>query len=126
MKLGICTLACGIWFSSTAIAHHSFAAEYDAEKPASIAGTVTKIDWQNPHVYLTVEAKDETGKTSIMTVEGHPPNILRRTGWTRDSIKVGDSVSISGWASKDGSQRMAGREVTWPDGKKLFVGPPSH
>ena len=126
MKRLICTLACGVFLSFPVIAHHSFAAEYDGDKPASITGTITKIDWQNPHVYLTVETKDEAGKISIMTVEGHPPNILHRTGWTRDSVKAGDVVSITGWASKDGSRRMAGREVTWPDGKKLFVGPPSH
>jgi hypothetical protein len=108
-----------------ALAHHSFGAEYDGKRPVSISGVVTKIEWSNPHVYLTVDASDSSGRVTAMMVEGHPPNILRRTGWTRDVLKVNDRVSITGWASKDGSERMAGREVTFPDGKKLFLGPPS-
>jgi len=105
--------------------HHSFGAEYDGKRPVSISGVVTKIQWSNPHVYLTVDASDSSGKVTTMMVEGHPPNILRRTGWTRDVLHVNDHVSITGWASKDGSERMAGREVTLLDGKKLFLGPPS-
>ncbi len=116
-------LACSLCIP--VLAHHSFAAEYDGKKPVSISGVVTSIDWRNPHVYLTVDTRNESGKVTTMIVEGHPPNILRRTGWTKDILKVNDSVSISGWASKDGSDRMAGREVTLPDGKKLFSGPPS-
>ena len=117
------TLVCLL--SIPVLAHHSFAAEYDGKKPVSISGVVTKIEWTNPHVYLTVDSSNESGKVTTMVVEGHPPNILRRTGWTRDILKVNDAVSITGWASKDGSNRMAGREVTFPDGKKLFLGPPS-
>lgn len=108
-----------------ALAHHSFGAEYDGKRPVAISGVVTKIEWSNPHVYLTVDASDSAGKVTTMMVEGHPPNILRRTGWTRDVLKVNDRVSITGWASKDGSERMAGREVTFPDGKKLFLRPPA-
>ena len=108
-----------------ALPHHSFGAEYDGKRPVSISGVVTKVEWSNPHVYVTVDASDSAGKVTTMMVEGHPPNILRRTGWTRDALKVNDHVSITGWASKDGSERMAGREVTLQDGKKLFLGPPS-
>ena len=117
------TLLCLL--GAAAPAHHSFGAEYDGKRPVSISGVVTKIEWSNPHVYLTIDASDSAGKVTTMMVEGHPPNILRRTGWTRDVLKVNDRVSITGWASKDGSERMAGREVTFPDGKKLFLGPPS-
>jgi hypothetical protein len=117
------TLVCLL--SIPALAHHSFAAEYDGKKPVSISGVVTKIEWTNPHVYLTIDSSNESGKVTTMVVEGHPPNILRRTGWTRDILKFNDAVSITGWASKDGSNRMAGREVTFPNGKKLFLGPPS-
>ena len=117
------TLLC--LMGAPAVAHHSFGAEYDGKRPVSISGVVTKIEWSNPHVYLTVDASDASGKVTTTMVEGHPPNILRRTGWTRDVLKVNDHVSITGWASKDGSERMAGREVTFPDGKKLFLGPPS-
>lgn len=117
------TLVCLL--SIPALAHHSFAAEYDGKKPVSISGVVTKIEWTNPHAYLTIDSSNESGKVTTMVVEGHPPNILRRTGWTRDILKLNDAVSITGWASKDGSNRMAGREVTFPNGKKLFLGPPS-
>jgi len=117
------TLVCLL--SIPVLAHHSFAAEYDGKKPVSISGVVTKIEWTNPHVYLTVDSSNESGRVTTMVVEGHPPNILRRTGWTRDILKINDAVSITGWASKDGSNRMAGREVTFPDGKKLFLGPPA-
>ena len=117
------TLVCLV--CTPALAHHSFAAEYDGKKPVSISGVVTKIEWTNPHVYLTVDTSNESGRVTTIVVEGHPPNILRRTGWTRDILKINDAVSITGWASKDGSNRMAGREVTFPDRKKLFLGPPS-
>ncbi len=125
MKRFVIAFALLCWLSVPALPHHSFGAEYDGKRPVSISGVVTKIEWSNPHVYLTVDASDSSGKVTTMMVEGHPPNILRRTGWTRDVLKVNDRVSITGWASKDGSERMAGREVTFPDGKKLFLGPPS-
>lgn len=106
-------------------AHHSFAAEYDSKKPIQLQGVVTRIDWENPHVYLYIDVKDESGKTVSWALEGHPPNTLRRTGWARGALKVGDTISVTGWRSKDDTDRIAGREVTLPDGKKLFLGPPS-
>jgi hypothetical protein len=107
------------------LAHHSFAAEYDGKKPIHLEGVVTRIDWENPHVYIYLDVKDEAGHVVNWALEGHPPNTLRRTGWTKDALKVGDTISVTGWRSKDDSDRMAGREVTLPDGKKLFLGPPS-
>ena len=106
-------------------AHHSFAAEYDGKKPIHLEGVVTKIDWENPHVYVYIDVKDESGKIVSWALEGHPPNTLRRTGWTKNALKVGDTISVTGWRSKDDSDRIAGREVTLPDGKKLYLGPPS-
>jgi len=106
-------------------AHHSFAAEYDGKKPIHLEGVVTRIDWENPHVYIYLDVKDEAGHVVNWALEGHPPNTLRRTGWTKGALKVGDAISVTGWRSKDDSDRIAGREVTLPDGKKLFLGPPS-
>ena len=106
-------------------AHHSFASEYDGKTPITLQGVVTKIDWQNPHVYLYIDVKGEDGTVVNWALEGHPPNTLRRTGWTRDALKVGDTISVTGWRSKDGTNRIAGRGVTLPDGKKLYLGPPA-
>jgi len=86
---------------------------------------VTRIDWSNPHVYIYVDVKGENGQVINWALEGHPPNTLRRTGWTRAALKEADTITVTGWMSKDGSNRMAGREVTLPDGKKLFLGPPA-
>jgi len=107
-------------------AHHSFAAEYDAGKPVTHKGVVTKIDWMNPHVYIYIDEKAEDGKVINWGFEGYPPNTLRRVGLSREMLKIGDNITVTGWGSKDGSQRFAGREITWPDGKKFFVGPPSN
>ena len=122
-----CIITCIITFifaSAPLAAHHSFAAEYDGKKPVTYSGVVTQIDWRNPHAYIFMDIKDDAGTHSI-TIEGHPPNILRRTGWGKDLIHVQDAITVQGWASKDGTMRMAGREITLPGGKKLFWGPPS-
>ena len=115
----------GALLSAPVFAHHSFAAEYDGNKQVTYQGVVTEIDWRNPHAYIYLDAKDDQGKVTKMTIEGHPPNILHRTGWTKSAIKPQDEISVTGWASRDGTSRMAGREVTLSDGKKLFWGPPS-
>ncbi len=99
-------------------AHHSFAAEYDGKKPIQLQGVVTKIDWENPHVYVYIDVKDDAGNVVNWALEGHPPNTLRRTGWTKSALKVGDTISVTGWHSKDDSYRIAGREVTLPGWEK--------
>jgi hypothetical protein len=106
-------------------AHHSFGAEYDSAKPITLMGVVTKIDWSNPHVYIYLAVKGDDGQVVNWALEGHPPNTLRRTGWTRAALKENDTITVTGWMSKDGSNRIAGREVTLSDGKKLFLGPPA-
>ena len=111
---------------SPAAAHHSFAAEYDASRPVTYTGVVTRIDWENPHVYIYMDVKGADGQVTNMAVEGHPPNTLRRTGWHQSSVKEGDTISVTGWASKDSTARMAGREVTLANGTKLFIDPPAH
>jgi len=103
-------------------AHHSFAAEFDATKPVKLTGTVTKIEWTNPHVWFYVDIKDETGKVTNWGFELASPNGLMRAGWTRNSMKVNEVVTIEGSAAKDGSNHVNARSVTLAStGQKLFA-----
>jgi hypothetical protein len=104
------------------VAHHSFAAEFDGSKPVTLKGTVTKMEWINPHAWLHLEVKGTDGKVIPWMVEGGAPNALLRRGWNRNSVIPGMVVVVEGFRAKDGSNRANGREVTFPDGKKLFVG----
>ena len=108
------------------LAHHSFGAEYDANKPVTLIGVVTKIDWTNPHSYFYIDVKDDKGNVANWKFEGYPPGVLYRTGWKREvSMKVGDTVKVFGWRARDGTNWAHSREVTFADGKKLFFGPPA-
>jgi len=103
-------------------AHHSFAAEFDATKPVKMTGTVTKIEWTNPHVWFYVDIKDETGKVTNWGFELGSPNGLMRGGWTRNSMKVNEVVTVEGSAAKDGSNHVNARSVTLAStGQKLFA-----
>ena len=104
------------------MAHHSFAAEYDSTKPIELKGIVTKVEWANPHIYYYVDVKDKDGKVINYAVEGGTPGQLYRQGWRKDSLKVGDAVTVSGFRAKDGSNHVNGRRVTLPDGKRVFGG----
>lgn len=107
------------------LAHHSFAAQYDSTKPVTLTGTVARIDWTNPHMHFYVDVKDDEGRVTQWTFEGYPPNMLVRQGWKRDvSMKVGDTVTVSGWQARAEPSTAAAREVTWSDGRKLTSGPP--
>jgi uncharacterized protein DUF6152 len=107
-------------------AHHSFGAEYDGNKPVTVKGTVTKIEWTNPHSHFSLDVKDEKGRVVAWQFSGYTVNALYRTGWKRDvTMKVGDTVSVFGWRARDGSNSAHAREVTFADGKKLFYGPPA-
>ena len=126
LLVGSAVVVFGLLVTGTpAVAHHSFAAEYDSAKPVTHTGVVTKIDWMNPHVYIYIDEKGENGKMINWGFEGYPPNTLRRVGFAKDLLKIGDTVTVTGWVAKDSSQRFAGREISWPDGKKFFVGPPA-
>ena len=103
-------------------AHHSFAAQYDRTKPRTIAGTVTKIEWQNPHIYLYVTVKDDTGKEAVWAVEGATPNALYRQGWRRDTVNVGDMITVEGWLARDGSNLLNMGSAT-TGGRKIFSAP---
>ena len=107
------------------LAHHSFAAEFDGQKPVSVKGTVTKVDWVNPHSWIYIDVKSDDGTVANWGLETGPPNILYRAGWRKDSVKEGDIISVDGFAAKDGSHTMAARQVLTADGKKLFAGSPT-
>ena len=106
----------------TVIGHHSFDAEFDRNKPVTLKGSVTRVDWGNPHIWVFMDVKDETGKVSNWGVEGGAPNALFRNGWRKDSLKVGDIVTVEGFRGRDGSQRANANRVTLPDGRRVFAG----
>lgn len=102
------------------MAHHSFAAEYDSKKPVKLTGTITKIDWMNPHVYFFMDVEGEGGKVTSWGFEMGPPNLLQRAGWTKNTMKIGDVVVVDGTLAKDGTNQGNARTVTMADtGKRL-------
>lgn len=104
------------------LAHHAFSAEFDASAPVTLKGPVTKIEWINPHAWIHMESKAANGKTEAWMVEGGTPNTLQRNGITRDSIQVGTVIVVSGYRAKDGRMRANGRDITFSDGRTLFMG----
>ena len=103
-------------------AHHSFAAEYDANQPLTIKGKINKVDWVNPHSWIHVDVTDASGKVTTWRCETAPPNGLFRRGWTRNSLPKGTEVSVQGFRAKDGSPTMSAQSVSTPDGKRMFTG----
>jgi uncharacterized protein DUF6152 len=103
-------------------AHHAFSSEFDADKPLQLAGTVSKVEWVNPHAWIHIEVKKPDGQVEEWMIEGGTPNTLMRRGVSRDTLKIGTEVRISGYQAKDGSNRANGRDITYPDGRKLFLG----
>jgi DNA/RNA endonuclease YhcR with UshA esterase domain len=110
---------------AAAVAHHSFAAEYDVKKPVTLKGTVTSLEWTNPHARIYIDVKDEKGTVSNWNLELASPNVLVRQGWSRHTLKVGDQITVEGSQAKDGSQMANARTVTLADGKKVFAFSPS-
>jgi hypothetical protein len=104
------------------LAHHAFSAEFDANAPVTLRGPVTRVEWINPHAWIHMEVKSAAGKPEIWMVEGGTPNTLQRGGITRDSIKIGTVIVVSGYKAKDGRLRANGRDITFPDGRTLFMG----
>ena len=104
------------------LAHHAFAAEFDANRPVKLEGVVTKMEWINPHSWIHIDVKGDDGSVQKWMIEGGAPNALLRRGWNRDSLKAGTQISVQGFQAKDGSMRANGRDITFADGSKLFVG----
>lgn len=105
-----------------ALAHHAFSAEFDATQPVRLQGVITKMEWINPHSWMHVDVTNDDGTVESWMVEAGPPGALVRRGWTKDSVKPGTAVLIEGYQALDGGLRANGRDVTLPDGTKLFAG----
>src|SRR5262245_37318276 len=119
-------LACSLLAGSVSLAaHHSFAAEYAGDKPVTVSGTVARVDWLNPHIYFYVDVKDDKGVVTQWKFEGYPPNMLVRQGWKRDTMKVGDTITVFGWRARVNPTQAHSRQVTFADGRKLNSGPPA-
>lgn len=120
------TLASALLGGAAALAHHAFAAEFDANKPVNLRGPVTRVEWINPHAWIHIDSKNADGSTTAWMVEGGTPNTLLRRGITKDSLVIGTEIVVRGYQSKDAlckpKCRANGRDVTFPDGRKLFMG----
>ena len=102
------------------VAHHSFAAEYDADKPVELKGVVTRVEWTNPHARFYLDVKDATGQVTNWNLELASPNVLVRSGWSRTSLRIGDDVAVSGAQAKDGAKMANARAVVLADGRRVF------
>ena len=102
-------------------AHHSETAEYDATKPVKVTGTITKVEWMNPHIWFYVDVKDENGKITTWGFSSAPPGMLLRRGITKDALKIGSVVNVEGSRARDGSNNASGRKVTFADGRNVLT-----
>ncbi len=125
MRIGLLGLIAGVGMVASTmpvLAHHAFSAEFDSTKPINLKGTVTKVEWINPHAWVHVEVKDASGKVETWMIEGGTPNTLFRRGFSRESLKIGTQIAVDGYQAKDGTMKANGRDLTLADGKKLFMG----
>ena len=104
------------------MAHHAFSAEFDSTKPVRLSGKITRMEWINPHAWMHLDVTQDDGTVVSWMIEAGPPGALVRRGWNRDSVVVGTEVLVEGYRALDGSNRANGRDVTFPDGRRLFAG----
>ncbi len=116
--LGVSLLVAG----ASVQAHHAFAAEFDANRPVALQGTITKMEWINPHAWMHLDVENEDGTVDSWMIEAGPPGALVRRGWSKDSVIPGTAVLVEGYQAIDGAFRANGRDVTFPDGRRLFAG----
>ena len=122
-KLAIVIAAAGLLLAAVPVwAHHAFAAEFDANKPVKFRGTVTKMEWINPHAWIHINVKGDDGKVTPWMIEAAAPNALLRRGWNKTSLVAGTEILVEGYQAKDGANRANGSIITFTDGRKLFVG----
>ena len=130
-KLSLAVVGLGLLLAAVpVVAHHAFSSEFDAERPIRLEGTITKMEWINPHAWIHLRASKPDGTTEVWMVEGGTPNTLFRRGLTRDSLALGTEIVVEGYQSKDGAGagtdesplKANGRNITFPDGRKLFLG----
>jgi hypothetical protein len=123
-KLSIVAVGLGVALLAVApvLAHHSFSAEYDGNKPITLKGTVVKMEWINPHAWIHMDVKNPDGTVTRWMIEGAAPNALIRRGWSKSSLQQGVEITVEGYLAKDGSKMANGREMTLPDGRRLFAG----
>ncbi len=122
---GLLTTAAGIALLAAAppvVSHHAFAAEFDDTKPVKLRGKITKMEWINPHAWMHLQVTDEDGNTENWMIEAGPPGALVRRGWSKSSVRPGTEVLVEGYQATDGALRANGRDVTFPDGRRLFAG----
>jgi len=122
MKLSVVGASLLLITVNSAFGHHSFEAEFDRDKPVSLTGTVSKVEWSNPHIWYYIDVKDEHGKVTTWGFSGGPPGMLLRRGITKETLKIGDVISVEGFRAKDGSNNGAGGNVRFADGRQVFTG----
>jgi len=121
-RMGATSGALFVILTASAVAHHAYTAEFDTTKPVKVTGVLTRVEWANPHIWIYLDVKDDSGKVQNWQCEGGAPNSLTRNGWTKNDLKKGDSISVTGTHAKDATNTCNASSVVLPDGRKVFAG----